>query len=117
MEKLGVKRFVCESSLGIGDSKGQLGPLYNFVLIPLLLRNIFADKEVQEKLIQESPLDWVIARPARLTNGPHTGKYRSGFAADGSSIRAKISRADVADFMLQQLSSDDSLRKTPGISY
>jgi nucleoside-diphosphate-sugar epimerase len=51
MEKLGVKRFVCESSLGVGDSKGQLGPLYNYLLIPLLLRNIFADKAVQERLI------------------------------------------------------------------
>jgi len=117
MEKLGVKRFVCESSLGVGDSKGQLGPLYNYLVIPLLLNNIFADKEVQEKLIQESPLDWVIVRPARLTNGPRTGKYRSGFAAGDKSIQAKISRGDVADFMLAQLTSYDSLRKTPGVSY
>jgi putative NADH-flavin reductase len=117
MEKLGIKRFVCESSLGIGDSKGQLGALYNYLLIPVLLRNIFADKEVQEKLIRESPLDWVIVRPAQLTNGPHTGKYHSGFAAGDRSIQAKISRADVADFMLRQLSSDDSLKKTPGLSY
>jgi hypothetical protein len=117
MEKLGVKRFVCESSLGIGDSKGQLGALYNYLIIPVLLRNIFADKEVQEKLIKESLLDWVIVRPAHLTNGPHTGKYRSGFTAGDKSIQAKISRADAADFMLQQLGSDDYLRKTPGASY
>jgi hypothetical protein len=38
MERVGVKRFVCESSLGIGDSKGQLGLLYNYALIPILLR-------------------------------------------------------------------------------
>lgn len=117
MQKLGVKRLVCESSLGIGDSKGQLGPLYNYLVIPILLRNIFADKEVQEKLIQESPLDWAIVRPARLTNGAHTGKYRSGFAADDNSIQGKISRADVADFMLKQLSGDDYLKRAPGISY
>ena len=117
MEKLGVKRFVCESSLGIGDSKGQLGFLYNFVVIPLLLRNIFADKEVQEKIIQESSLDWVIVRPAVLTNGPYTGEYHSGFAPTDKSIRAKISRADVAEFMLGQVTSDEYLRKTPGLSY
>src|SRR5689334_5722659 len=35
MEKLGVRRFICESSLGIGDSKGQLGPVYNFIVIPV----------------------------------------------------------------------------------
>jgi putative NADH-flavin reductase len=116
-EKLGVKRFVCESSLGIGDSKGQLGFLYNYVLIPVLLRNIFADKEVQEKVIQESKLNWVIVRPAVLTNGPRTGVYRSGFDATDKSIQTKISRADVADFMLGQLVGDAYLSKTPGVSY
>lgn len=117
MEKLGVKRFVCESSLGIGDSKGQLGFLYNYVLIPMLLRNIFADKEVQEKLIKESKLDWVIVRPAVLTNGPPTGVYRCGFDTTDRSIQTKISRADVADFMLGQLTAGVYLSKTPGVSY
>jgi putative NADH-flavin reductase len=117
MKRLGVKRFICESSLGVGDSKGQLGFFYNWVLIPLLLRNIFADKEVQERMIKDSDLDWVIVRPALLTNGPRTGKYRSGFSATDKSIRRKISRADVADFMLRQISEDVYLSKTPGISY
>ena len=117
MEKLGVKRFVCESSLGIGDSKGQLGPLYNYVVIPLLLRNIFADKEVQEEVIRRSSLGWVIVRPAALTNGPRTGAYRSGFSAGDKAVRRRVSRADVADFMLQQLTADDYLGKTPGVSY
>ena len=117
MEKVGVKRFVCESSLGIGDSKGQLGLLYNYVLVPILLRNIFADKEAQEKLIKESKLDWVIVRPAVLTNGPRTRVYRSGFDVADKFIQAKISRADVADFMLGQLTDDVYLSKTPGVSY
>ena len=117
MEKARVKRFVCESSLGIGNSSGQLGFFYNYVLIPILLRNIFADKEVQEKVIGESSLDWVIVRPGALTNGPHTGVYRSGFDASDKSIQAKISRSDVADFMLKQLTTDAYLRKMPGLSY
>ncbi len=117
MKKLGVRRFVCESSLGVGESKGQLGFLYNYVLIPLLLRGIFADKEVQEAIIEASKLDWVIVRPAVLTNGPRTGAYRSGFRAGDKSIRRKISRADVADFMLKQLSSNESVSKSPGLSY
>jgi putative NADH-flavin reductase len=100
MERLG---FVCESSLGIGDSKGQLGFFFNYLLIPVLLRNIFADKEVQEKVIGESSLEWVIVRPAALTNGPRTGVYRSGFETGDKSIRARTLRADVADFMLGQV--------------
>ena len=117
MEKVGVKRFVCESSLGIGDSKGQLGLLFNYLMIPLFLRNIFADKEVQEQVIKQSNLDWVIVRPGRLTNGPRTGNYKSGFSTSDTSIQAKISRADVADFMLQQIIAEAYLKKTPGLSY
>jgi putative NADH-flavin reductase len=117
MEKLGVKRFVCESSLGVGDSKGQLGFFFTYTLVPILLRNIYADKEVQEEIIKESKLDWVIARPGALTNRARTGEYHAGFAANDKSIQAKISRADVADFMLKQLTSDAFLRGTPGLSY
>ncbi len=73
MEQHGVKRFVCESSLGVGDSRGQLGWVFNLFIVPLFLRNIFRDKEVQEQYIKRSKLDWIIVRPAVLTSGPRTG--------------------------------------------
>ena len=117
MEKSGVRRFICESSLGVGDSKGQLGFLYSYTLIPLFLRNIFADKETQETVIRRSTLDWVIIRPGALTNGPQTGKYRSWFGTPEAPIRHKISRSDVADFMLRQLGENAELRKNLGLSY
>lgn len=117
MEAAGVKRFVCESSLGVGDSRGQMSPLYTYFVIPLFLRNIYADKEVQERLIRESSLDWVIVRPAVLTDGPRTRIYKAGFSNSDRSIAGKISRADVADFMLKQVKTDAYLRKTPGLSY
>jgi putative NADH-flavin reductase len=117
MEQHGVKRFVCESSLGVGDSKEQLGWVFNFLLIPLFLRNVFRDKETQEQHIRQSQLEWIIVRPGALTNGPRTGFYRSGFSSTDRTIKGKISRADVADFMLKQLADDTFLRKTPGLSY
>ena len=117
MGKLNVKRFICESSLGIGDSKGQLGFLYNYILTPLFLRGIFADKEVQERTIKDSMLDWVIVRPGALTNGPRRGIYRDGMNIGQRFFTVRISRADVADFMLKQLTDNTYLRKTPGVSY
>jgi putative NADH-flavin reductase len=117
MEKLGVKRFVVETSLGVGDSQGQLGGWYNWFMIPLFLRGAFAEKERQEALVRASSLDWVIVRPAILTNGPRTGRYRAGFSADDGRIKRKISRADTADFMLKQLTDNTYLRQTPGVSY
>jgi nucleoside-diphosphate-sugar epimerase len=117
MREHGVKRFICESSLGVGDSHGKLGLLYNLLLIPLLLRNIFADKAVQEQIIKDSLTEWVIVRPAALTNGPRTGVYIVGANIGDWLYSAKISRADVADFMLKQLTNTEYLGKTPGISY
>jgi len=117
MEREGTKLLVCESSLGVGDSKGQLGPLYNYFIIPVLLRHVFADKEVQEKAMECSHVDWVIVRPGALTNGPKTGNYRAGFPVTDKSIQARISRADVADFMLKQLTDRTYIGKTPGVSY
>lgn len=117
MQKLCVKRFICESSLGVGDSKGQLGLLYTYLLIPLLLRGLFADKEVQEKIIQDSALDWVIVRPAALTNGSRTGQYAHGENIGDRVRTRKISRADVAEFMLKQLTTSEYLHKTPSVAY
>lgn len=116
MEKLGVKRFVCQSSLGVADSRGRLGFLYNFFLVPLFLRNLFADKAVQEQIIQESGLEWVIVRPTALTNGQRKGAYRAGSSIGHWFFPSKISRADTADFMLKQISSTDYLRQTPGLA-
>jgi putative NADH-flavin reductase len=117
MERLGVKRFVCESSLGVGDSKWRLGIVHNLIAYPLFLRNVFADKEVQEGIVRESRLDWVIVRPAVLTNGARRGVYRAGSDIGHWLIPSNISRADVAEFMLKQLTDDSYLRKTPSLAY
>src|SRR5215207_6266008 len=56
MKAQGV-RLLFVSSLGVGESKGQLGPVYNLVLLPTLLKEIFADKETAEAVVRESALD------------------------------------------------------------
>src|SRR5512134_2823031 len=63
MEKHSVKRFICESSFGVGDSKQEAGRFTNF-MICLLMNRIFREKELQEPLICRSRLEWVIVRPA-----------------------------------------------------
>lgn len=117
MNETGVKRLICESSLGVGDSKGQLGARYNLFLIPLFLKNIFREKEKQEQYIKDSLLDWTIVRPARLTNGLRTGDYYTWTGSPERPITHTISRADVAGFILNQLESERWLRETPALSY
>ncbi|MGP1387205.1 MAG: NAD(P)-dependent oxidoreductase [Thainema sp.] len=114
MEQHNVRRLVYQSSLGVGDSRKQVGFFIRYIVVPLVLRNAIADHEDKEQIIKQSNLDWVIVRPAGLTNGDHTGDYRYGETID---LGARISRADVADFMLKQVTDDTCLKKTPGLSY
>lgn len=117
MEQHGVKRLVCETTLGMGETRQQIGLFWNLVLIPFVLGNVMRDKERQEQVIMESSLDWVIARPAGLTDDTLTENYKSGFSPKERNLRMRISRADVADFMLKQLNDDGYLRQAVGISY
>lgn len=117
MEKTGVRRLISQSSLGVGDSSSNLGFFTKHIIVAIFLRHAFADHARQEAIIKQSTLDWTIVRPPYLTTGPRTGVYRHGFPATDTRAHSKISRADVADFMLRQLTDDTHLRKTPGVSY
>ncbi|HXF50030.1 MAG TPA: SDR family oxidoreductase [Verrucomicrobiae bacterium] len=117
MEAEGVRRFVCQTSLGIGDSAGFLGIYYTFLVIPLVVPFYFWDKTRQERLIAESRLEWVIVRPGRLTNGEKRGRYRHGANVGNYLWTVRVSRSDTADFMLNQLTEDTYLGMAPGVSY
>ncbi|WP_345074093.1 SDR family oxidoreductase [Hymenobacter fastidiosus] len=117
MWRHGVKRFICETSLGLGNSRGEESLLFRRLIRPLFLKHVFADKERQEVLIQASPLDWVIVRPAGLTNGPKTGGYKVALSFANARIKGRISRADVADFMLKQVATEAFVGRAVGISY
>jgi uncharacterized protein YbjT (DUF2867 family) len=117
MKRHGVQRFVCETSLGIGNSAGRMGLYYTFFVIPVVLPFYFWDKTRQERVIAASGLDWIIVRPAALTNGAKRGGFRHGVQV-GSFLRThRISRADVADFMLNQLTDNVYLRTAPGVCW
>lgn len=117
MEKTGVRRLVCQSSLGVGDSRENLNFFWKYIMFGMLLRQAYADHVAQEGHVMQSGLDWTIVRPGAFTDGPRTGAYRHGFAPDDKAITHKVSRADVAEFMLKQLTDRSYLHKTPALSY
>lgn len=114
-----VPRFICESSLGVGNAVGRLGLPATLLFVPLILPFYFRDRLRQEKLIEENiDIDWVIVRPPALTNGAKRGgKYRHGFNVGNYIWPRRISRADVADFMLRQLNDDTYIGRAPGVSH
>lgn len=117
MEQAGVRRLICLSSIGIGDSRPMLPFHYKYILVPLLLRQGFAEHELEETWVKQSRTDWTIVRPGAFTNGGRTGAYQHSRTVPQKAIQAKISRADVADFVLKQVEDATYLRQTPWISY
>lgn len=115
MESQGVLRLVCETALGLGNSAGRMGLYYTFLIIPLILPLYFWDKTRQERLIAASKTEWIIVRPGALINGARRGAYRHGRSVGSFIWTVRISRADVADFMLNQLVDNTYLRAAPGV--
>ena len=118
MQKYGVRRLINVSGVGTGEARARLGALARVIAggLRVLDRHAFRDKENQDALIRNSDLDWISVCPPWLTNGPHTGVYRYGCDLRPP-INAKISRADVADFMLKQLIDTTFVRRSPILFY
>ncbi len=115
MRREKVRRLVCITGLGAGDSRGHGGFLFDRLLFPLLLRNIYDDKDRQEAVVRASGLDWVLVRPVVLTDAPAAGRVRA--LTDLSGVHGgKIPRADVARFVVEQLTSDAWLHQAPLIT-
>jgi hypothetical protein len=89
------------------------GFLFGKIIIPFFLKQVFLDKVRQMKIVQESNVDWVIIRPAGLTDAPKTGKYKITM---GSPVSRRIPRADVADFMLKLMTDKQYDRQMPAIA-
>lgn len=119
MQKLGVKRFVCHSSFALAALDGEWREVP--WLLPILpffpkMKKMFEDRVIQERYIKQSDLDWVIVRSAKLTDGPRTGVYKVGEPLTFGP-NSKISRADIADFLLKQVVDDTYLRRLPRVRY
>jgi len=111
MKIQGVKRLICVTGFGAGDSRASISCLQRLPF-QIVFGRAYDDKSLQEQLIKESELDWTIARPGVLTSGPRTGHYQ--ILSEASQWRnGIISRADVAEFLVRQIGDQTYIRKAP----
>jgi putative NADH-flavin reductase len=115
MQRHGVRRLIVESAFGVGDSVHHMAPALR-KLMRVALGPILPDKEKQEEIVRQSGLEWVIVRPVPLSRGEGTGVYRFGTELEPK-MTSRISRGDVAHFMLNQLDHDRNLGKALTIAY
>ncbi|MGA5303911.1 NAD(P)-dependent oxidoreductase [Nucisporomicrobium flavum] len=110
--RTGPRRLVVLSNYGVGDSRRRTP----YVAVSWLLeRAVLRDKEQMEALMLAGDTDWTIVRAPVLTDGPRTGRYRTGTDLQ-LSFTARVSRADLAEFMLTELVHNAYVRRSVAIS-
>lgn len=114
MHQAGITRLINLSAWGGGENSDKMRAGFK-VMRYTLLKNVFDDKERGEKLLLESNLDYTMVQPGRLENEPARGNVAGSL--DGSELSQSIARADVAAFMLDQLTDTTWSRKSPLIGY
>lgn len=117
MERAGLSRILVLGVLGAAESREHLPFTLRYLIFPLYLRRPVAEHEAQERILRASGLDWTILRAPYLEEGPRTGRYALGFGADLTGLTLTVSRADAADFFLDQVGSAQYARRTVEISY
>jgi putative NADH-flavin reductase len=117
MEQAGVLRLIYLSNDAVPEVRPELNLFRRYVIASLLLRNPAADHDLNERMIRQSRLDWTIVRPPYLTNGERTGRYRTGEHIAKAPSVPRISRADLAEFMLNELSESQYVRKAAILMY
>ena len=116
MEQHGVKRLVWETGAGVRDEGDEFSLLQKTLVLVMRLAQADMHKDCEGVLpvFKNSRLDWVVVRVPRLIDGESKGDYKVTFKAPGPK---GLTRADAADFMLQQLTDDTYLRRSPMIGY
>jgi len=117
MNKYGVRRLIVSSTLSVKDPNDMADfkakVLVNFV--KLTMRSAYEEIISVAEIVRKSDLDWTILRLTTLNNNPKSGEVRVGYLGKGE-VGMRISRADLAEFMLKQIQNIKYLRQSPVIS-
>lgn len=116
MQRQGTRRLIISAGAGVGDAQdapGLFNHLMNF-LLKTVAKNVYLDMQKTVDLVRASKLDWTVVRVPMLVDGPQTGSVRVGYVGKGMGPR--ITRADMAAFLLQQVSEERYLCQSPAIS-
>jgi putative NADH-flavin reductase len=111
----GVRRLIVATTMGVGDSGKHAHFYFRYIFAPTFLRGAVKDKEQMERELARTDIDWVLVRPAVLTNEQPTGQVKV-LTRETSGKARSISRADTAAFMLDQLTSEKYLRQAVTIA-
>jgi putative NADH-flavin reductase len=112
MQHTGTQRLIALSAYGASETRDHS---WFIRLVRKIIREKMRDKDAMEKLVRASTTDWTLVRPPALTNGAVTGAYRASTSLKPG-ITGRLSRADLAGFMLSVAERGDFLHQAPVVS-
>lgn len=116
MQQTGVRRLVVSTGAAVGDPNDAPKLFHRVmnVLVQTTAKNVYLDMKQTADIVRASDLDWTIVRVPMLTGGAKTGSVRVGYVGKGPG--ARLTRADLAAFMLGQVDDKTYLHRAPAIS-
>jgi putative NADH-flavin reductase len=117
MKEAGCKRLIAVTGIGAGETRGHGGLFYDWFIYPLFTRHRYADKTAQEKMIAESGLDWTIVRPAPFVEKMPPTPFEAHTAIQAGTVLRRITRDEVADFILEELLNPRYVHQKPFIGH
>ena len=115
MKEKNIKRIVVMTALGVGDSAREIPSFFSFLLKLSNIKYSYIDHDAQEKVLENSNLDWTVVRPVMLTDKNDNLSILFNLKGEGK-INSAISRNAVAHFMLDCVEKKQFIKQKPGIS-
>jgi putative NADH-flavin reductase len=115
MEEKGIKRIVLMTALGVGDSAGEIPGFFRFLMKISNIKYAYIDHDRQEKILENSKLEWTVVRPVMLTDKDEEVSVIHNIKGE-TKIKSGISRNAVAHFILDCIDKGEFIRQKPGIS-
>ena len=116
MNQLAVRRLICVTGVGAGETKGHGGFFYDWIVYPLFTKGIYADKDLQERLIRDSGTEWTLVRPAPFRKDRPPGRLLVLTDVGETRLR-RISRLEVAHFLVDELEQKGYVRQSVFIGH
>jgi uncharacterized protein YbjT (DUF2867 family) len=113
MHHHGVERLVVQTTYGQGETAGRLTPMWRLIFA-LVLKPQIRDTRIQDQIVRDSALDWVLVQPVSLTDdADHAAPFAS---VDGETAGMKVSRTAVASVLADAATSEGWRHRTVSVS-
>lgn len=117
MAGMGISRLICQTGAMVGADYANRGSFYDRMRRRFVARSpdLARDRDEQERLVRESPLDWTVVKPPRIVDREGKGRWNADPDLPLGMMSA-ISYEDLASFIVHEVSAREHVRQCVFVS-